>query len=1526
MRAAVLHDEEKPQRGPKCDSTAEGVRVPGSRASPVKVASLCNSFPRWLTKSSGSLGLFFQSVVNEPYESSSRTSKLAEAENTYKDIWPMPVPFAEVFKSGSFGSSHWKKKVVAMEVVILNWLHLGCPCAAPACARLGVKPSRKQWEVVQYLLHVSLDGNTPELVDVGLMGRAAMKFENVEKALQMISESFSTLHDSFRGYDGGGGERPLSFDDSWLRSAKLMHSIPGHDVMVAKPIVSSRLKFPRPPSFDPVQFFDGPTCELYLRPIDHAEDHSKFHGQVPVVKINAAVQEKLDLYKKLAECGRLRRVDKACDRSPFVSGLFSVGKNEVKDRLILDARPPNLLEQSRTVWCSSMAAGSCLVDIVLQPGRILVSSGLDLTDYFYQFVISPQRVDRNRLAGSLSAYEAKYVFGKNEPADFDGPVLVSLSTLAMGDLLACEFAQAAHLGLCLQNQVCDANSLLSFRTPVPRSLSMIGIVIDDLIALEQIFSEQLAAPPGDLDSEKRIARALAGYEKATLLHNPDKGFTRETCSRFWGCELDGSKGLVRGSTLRMWPLFCLTCRIALLGFSTVKLMEVISGCWISLMTMRRRLLCVMNLIFEPLGIEDSTRVIKLSPELIDELFCICALAPLAVADLKSQFLPFVVATDASSTWMAAVRADLDVKVVEECSRHSLKKGNWSQLLPTAKAWLKSHDMLDPEDEMPEEGYNTHPLWTTLASSLHYVERWRAPCKYGQHINILELKSFIKEEKALARSFCGARYLAGLDSQVSLGALVKGRAASVALNSVLRSSLCYPIGSGLAGYYMYFASETNRADGPTRNASPALPDVDKPAWMQAIADRNSYVEFDEWMKKAERGVVQAPYNCDDLMNGTELDCRPRRRVGRSDRRRVDRPPEKKAVRELKADEDNGRPPVEQRIQKSSADKENEHLSELSVEAIEALKKIPKQQFFFGVAEEKAFKFKGALDLYSGSFGIARQMISNGAPWVLTYEWKRSSRENLLDGDLQSFIFLMVSLGCFLAISMAPICASFSMAVTPPVRTLRYPRGRPGLSAAMRLKVKEGNLHLEFTMKLVDMAEGQDIGYFVENPDGSWFWRQSLTRRFRDPSSPLTFRFSFCRFGTAWQKNTRIATSTRLRGVRMLCTCGAPHHQLRGYSRVHKKSWTAVAEPYPRGLCRLLSIALCAKAGWCDQRRLNVAGCARLKNLRPGEAQNPGPARRRGQSLPTRNTLEELPGILPNTLMMESKLLREFLRWCESSLRSTSPSLVFDRVPGFLGAALRSYGDLSFQNHGSLANFRHLILACQRWKPGCRPYTATAWELVKRWEIQEPVTHRPPTPESVVLAMCSVAWNHGWYEWVGVTLISFYGAGRLGETIRCRRADLIMPADTCEDGVNAIFLQLRTFKSMFRQPARIQHMKVSNNVAVKVISRIYLNYGPLDKLFAGSHSQYRRRWDFLLQVFQISSKLRLTPGGLRGGSAVAAYRAGRSIVDIQWSLRLRSISTLESYLQETGTLTVFMEFSALTRSLLRDAAKFFRFLAG
>ena len=287
--------------------------------------------------------------------------------------------------------------------------------------------------------------------------------------------------------------------------------------MTAKPIIASRLTFPEEPSFDPVKFFDAATAEVYLNPIDHALDHEAYEGEVPMVKVNAVLSERISLYKRLAATGRLKPIHSSGRRGKFVSGLFAVGKSEAKDRLILDARPPNLLETSRGKWCSSMAAGSCLGEVVLQPGFSMIASGLDLTDYFYQFRISEQRVARNILAGTLTMKEARMVFGENFSWN-EEPIVVALSTLAMGDLLACEFAQSAHLGLCLRYGACSPENLLSFRLPVPRSLAMTGIVIDDLVVLEQISDALLEAGEGGEQSDALIDAALHGYHTEKLLY------------------------------------------------------------------------------------------------------------------------------------------------------------------------------------------------------------------------------------------------------------------------------------------------------------------------------------------------------------------------------------------------------------------------------------------------------------------------------------------------------------------------------------------------------------------------------------------------------------------------------------------------------------------------------------------------------------------------------------------------------------------------------------------------------------------------------------------------------------------------------------------------------------------------------------------------------------------------------------------------------------------------------------------------
>ena len=244
---------------------------------------------------------------------------------------------------------------------------------------------------------------------------------------------------------------------------------------------------------------------------------------------------------------------------------------------------------------------------------------------------------------------------------------------------------------------------------------------------------------------------------------------------------------------------------------------------------------------------------------------------------------------------------------------------------------------------------------------------------------------------------------------------------------------------------------------------------------------------------------------------------------------------------------------------------------------------------------------------------------------------------------------------------------------------------------------------------------------------------------------------------------------------------------------------------------------------------------------------------------------------------------------------------------------------------LSNYRHLLLAVQRWKPGSRPFLQVGWELVRRWEFQEPVVHRTPVPESVVKALISHAFLLGWFEWVGITLLAFYGAGRVGEVIRCRKGDLVPPRDCFGENPGTIFLQLRSFKLLMRQGARIQRMKITNSDAVKLLDLIYGNYPTASLLFHGSSHQYRKRWDFLVESFGIRGALKLTPHSLRGGAAVTGYRSGRPLAEILWAMRLRNISTLENYLQEVSSLTFLTSLAPSTRASLVAASSFFPFWA-
>ena len=130
----------------------------------------------------------------------------------------------------------------------------------------------------------------------------------------------------------------------------------------------------------------------------------------------------------------------------------------------------------------------------------------------------------------------------------------------------------------------------------------------------------------------------------------------------------------------------------------------------------------------------------------------------------------------------------------------------------------------------------------------YRETWRRRIKKQQHANVSELQSYVVEEKRIANSKRSCRFLVGMDSQVGLGEVVRGRAASACLNAVLQPSMPDAISGDVYSCPMYFNTASNRADAPTKErerererVSPP-PDLLLPPWFAEL-DMGEFASFD-----------------------------------------------------------------------------------------------------------------------------------------------------------------------------------------------------------------------------------------------------------------------------------------------------------------------------------------------------------------------------------------------------------------------------------------------------------------------------------------------------------------------------------------------------------------------------------------------------------------------------------------------------------------------------------------------------------
>ena len=1484
-------------------------------------------------------------------------------------VWPCPLPFPEMHSRGCNKRQIDAPRKLAMNFVVLSLdlFHCGRRHFASAVPGLGTKLNLAQWQFIRSLTALVDAWNAEADITPEVMGRSAAKVENVEQLLAGLCEEVGQLAGGLGNY---AMPKPSRLQTSWGSRGSpgevvghLSHTL-DH---VAKAIQPERLKFWKTPTFDPTDFLDDANRETFLRPLDYSCLPEEAEEKPPPVRFRVSRKDKLRFVKLLDSSNRLALYPAGAGRVGFECGGFGIPKDAHRDRLVLDARPANTLEQSERRWIKSLGAVSQLQHFFISQTQVLKVFAEDLREYYHAFLISEQRKLRNILKMTVRPSEVRDLRAYKQKFAEEPFLHVALSTMAMGDLNAVAYGQCSHLGVLLQKGVITCNDLLCLKKIPPRQAWTCGLMIDDLVMLEAV--EQTATPEDSVcfGKMKEVHRA---YEDVGLPRHEGKSVSFAEEASFWGVQIDGVRGDARPNLSRAIPLCRLIVEVVRLGRASVGLLELLAGSLVSIFQLRRRFMSNLQEIYSAQRGRDRRDIVELSAELIDELLTCIPLVLLTKIDFRLGAAPFLVASDASSQLEAAVYADLPPVAAGELHRHCLQKGLWAKLLRPEGAWRREKGILAEDEELPgEDRFTMHPLWQEAVSTIQFQQlgKVRRP-RSRRHINVGEINAALAAEVEAGKMRGDSHFVQLLDSQVALAALLKGRSSSASLNQPMKESIPQHIQYNVRPFYGYVESKRNPSDDPTRRVPIRTPEKQPEPWFADLL-AGDVRKLDEFLEE----VGLSPMDVSELPPESELAARAPIDLRKTIELRKQRRKEKvgkrlekigvlkqgaqestgasnslcKAVQKNEEEKDSAKPESgersgddnaeaelaevevteagenERRSAAAKKDAEAKKDSDLSTsygpEAVAELLTFSRTQFLwnstFTSLEEALSSGPGFLDLYSGSRGVARAAVRQGARWVLCFDLKHSPSEDLSSVPLQELLLGMIHRGFFLAMGAGPVCASFSTAITPPCRTKQYPQGTPWCSLLQQEKNRFGNSQLEFVLRAVRacLERRPPVHFWIENPDSSWIWRQGGKLSWEPvlATDVGDLRVDYCRFGTEWRKRTRFRTNLHVKGQKAFCRCLRPHVQLRGRCKQKKVNYTRLAEPYPRALCSVLAAAMLIDSKQIAARRpLDVGLCAKCSRGRIGEAANPGPRPRRTDRAP--GSLAAVSLLEPGTVDLRSRCMQEFKEWvCNHLGRSAFEML--PTTPHFFGQVLIAYGYHCFDAGVPLHYYRQLVAHIQKTFVGVRFALGPAWDVCSRWEVLEPIQHRPPLPEPVVKAMASLGISWGWHRWTAVLLVAFYSASRVGEVLRAMRGALLTPDDLLSEH-QVMFLRVDSPKTRTRG-AKIQYVSVYDPAVISYASFVWKDLNPTERLFPLTAGAFRSRWDAILRHLQVGKEHRLTPGSLRAGGAVALHRAGVAIPELLWRMRLRHQQTLAFYLQETTASSILPSLPSSVRENIR-----------
>ena len=315
-----------------------------------------------------------------------------------------------------------------------------------------------------------------------------------------------------------------------------------------------------------------------------------------------------------------------------------------------------------------------------------------------------------------------------------------------------------------------------------------------------------------------------------------------------------------------------------------------------------------------------------------------------------------------------------------------------------------------------------------------------------------------------------------------------------------------------------------------------------------------------------------------------------------------------------------------------------------------------------------------------------------------------------------------------------------------------------------------------------------------------------------------------------------------------------------------------------------------------------------------------ARRAGTQLFTDRVMR------PETRKRRDVLLEKFDIWCVAEYGESVLSLLESELvkPEKLGHMLVGYGRMLYHAGKPYGSYSETINSVVSKRGSLRRQLGVAWDLAFSWVADEPGSHHPAMPRTILLSISALAMLWGWPTEAAIFLLCWTGLMRIGEVLLAKRRDVILPRDGAP-GLRCILVRISTPKTRGRA-ARHQSARIDQADVVDYLSAVFAKLAPDQPLWPMSSSTLRKRMNMLQASLGLptSKSHEVCPydlGSFRPGGATDMLQQFEDSELVRRRGRWVSTKVLEVYLQEVSTATFHTKLSETTRSKIERLAAAF-----